>query len=187
MGLAAKQTFHNKNDLNCIFQNYKEVRDILSEKLGVNLPTDNLIGKAKEILTVLQQFSSPLASGKIGTSSTIKNNNQSTGGMNRSLGSYGTQTLPKKIIVIEEKLQKFKDEHTRQQEFMKEEHNKDAVYRELVIQQRVKEDRQKMKLASTMGKDQDKRVMQFWTKTEQIKMDRIDRDKNLNDFLRCKK
>lgn len=29
--------------------------------------------------------------------------------------------------------------------------------------------------------------MQFWNKTEQIKMDRIDRDRNLNDFLRCKK
>ena len=55
MGLASKQAFENKNDLSCIFHNYKQVRDILSDKLGVNLPTDNLVGKAKEILTLLHQ------------------------------------------------------------------------------------------------------------------------------------
>lgn len=47
MGLSAKQNFHNKNDLSCIFHNYKEIRDVLSEKLNIDLPTDNLIGKAK--------------------------------------------------------------------------------------------------------------------------------------------
>ena len=44
-----------------------------------------------------------------------------------------------------------------------------------------------MQLAHTFIKDQDKRIMEFWTKTEQVRLDRIDRDKKLDDFLRCKR
>jgi hypothetical protein len=32
-----------------------------------------------------------------------------------------------------------------------------------------------MHLANTFIKDQDKRIMEFWNKTEQVKLDRIDR------------
>jgi hypothetical protein len=114
MGLAVKQTFQNKNDLSCIFQNYKEVRDVLSEKLSIDLPTDNLIGKAKEILLILQQFSSSLSSSRYGTGSFNKGSSQ-TINTNNQTKTYGTQSLPRKIVVIEEKLQKFRDEHLRQQ------------------------------------------------------------------------
>lgn len=96
MGLATKQAFHNKNDLSCIFQNYKEVRDVLSEKLSIDLPTDNLIAKGREILCLLQEYQASGVTGKAGTSS-IKNN---TTTMHRSLGNSHTQPLPRKIIVI---------------------------------------------------------------------------------------
>ena len=42
-------------------------------------------------------------------------------------------------------------------------------------------------MAHTFIKDQDKKIMEFWNKTEQIKLERIDRDNKLDDFLRCKK
>ena len=63
-----------------------------------------------------------------------------------------TQGLPRKLVVIEEKLQKFRDEHMRQQEEMKEEKRKDGVYRELAVQEKRRENREKLHLTHNFVK-----------------------------------
>jgi hypothetical protein len=70
---------------------------------------------------------------------------------------------------------------------MREEQKKEIALQELAVQERVREDRQKIHLAHTFIKDQDKRIMEFWNHTEQIKLDRIEREHKLTDFLHCKK
>jgi hypothetical protein len=47
LGLRRNRQYHNKNDLSCVFHNYKTTKELMQENFGVDVPVDNLIYKAK--------------------------------------------------------------------------------------------------------------------------------------------
>ncbi len=52
--LARGKKFKNNSDMGCIFQNYKNVRDILLENFNYDFPVNNIIYRTAELLKVIK-------------------------------------------------------------------------------------------------------------------------------------
>ena len=47
--------FKNNSDLGCVFQNYKNVRDILLESFNYDFPVNNIIYRTEELLKAVKE------------------------------------------------------------------------------------------------------------------------------------
>jgi hypothetical protein len=52
--LTKGKKFKNSSDLGCIFQNYKNVRDLLLENFGCDFPVNNIIYRTGDLLKVIR-------------------------------------------------------------------------------------------------------------------------------------
>lgn len=52
--ISRGKKFKNSSDLGCIFQNYKNVKDLLMENFGYDFPANNMIYRTEELLKVIR-------------------------------------------------------------------------------------------------------------------------------------
>lgn len=50
LNLSKGKKFKNSSDMACIFQNYKNVRDLLQENFGYDFPINNIIYRTEDLL-----------------------------------------------------------------------------------------------------------------------------------------
>lgn len=154
--LTKGKKFKNSSDLGCIFQNYKNVRDLLLENFNHDFPVNNIMYRTADLLKVIRDEAIRYVEEK--KIMTMKAATSISSGGDRTLiqpleekqfrtrekeitnsATFFNQTskMPKKIQDIEKKLDKFREEKTRHELVALEERKQEIEqYRRVVMNNR---------------------------------------------------
>jgi hypothetical protein len=137
LGLRRNKPFHNKADLSCVFQNFKNARELLYENFKVDIPIDNLIYRAKDILATIKENAQKMQENRSREAEyTMMEKQKETTRQQEMLGTMkrdsrsqfsSTMNMPKKIVDIETKLQKYRDEKVKHELMALEERKKEVL------------------------------------------------------------
>lgn len=164
------------------------------ENFGVDVPVDNLIYKARDILVLMRQGAlkleesrkqavqePQLATQQAEAFSTMKNQ------LTSQLGQTTGMPLPKKIQDIELKLQKYRDEKVKHELLALEERKKEMLENERAVFELRQHQRSQLRSNQEFVKTMDAKIYSDWMQAEKTKEDRQTRERTFNEFMRSKK
>ncbi|KRX04379.1 Calponin homology domain [Pseudocohnilembus persalinus] len=167
----------NISNINQDFGNGFLFKEVLN-KLGYNFQDLNKIINNQEINSqnknnnVFEQF----------TSTVNKNNDKHLQSSFKSNTFTKTQ-LPRKILEIEEKLEKFREEKIKHEIIAKQQFEQDQILDWELKQEFRQQELEKLRANKTYMKDVEQRIYQNWQKTEMDKKARQDKEKQFQDFM----